>query len=108
MKRKPAFLFLCFSLLLSSAIGVQGDDKNQAVYLFNLIRYIDWKSEKIVVGLMGDSPVTSELEVIIIPVENKEKETKKPQTIKLEDLPSHNLGRELLPVDREHIYTNER
>ena len=51
---------------------------------------------------------TSELEVIIIPVENKEKETKKPQTIKLEDLPSHNLGRELLPVDREHIYTNER
>jgi hypothetical protein len=64
MKRKPAFLFLCFSLLLSSAIGAQGGDKNQAIYLFNLIRYIDWKSEKIVVGVMGDSPVTSELEVI--------------------------------------------
>lgn len=57
---------------------------------------------------LPESLKTSELEVIIIPVENKEKETKKPQTIKLEDLPSHNLGRELLPVDREHIYTNER
>jgi hypothetical protein len=50
----------------------------------------------------------SELEIIIMPVEQKEKETKKTQTIKLEDLPSHNLGRELLTVDREHIYANER
>ena len=50
----------------------------------------------------------SELEVIILPVKDKKKPTKKTQSINLEDLPRHKLGRELSPVDRDHIYTNER
>jgi hypothetical protein len=50
----------------------------------------------------------SELEVIILPVKNKEKPAEKAQSINLEDLPGHKLGRELSPVDRDHIYTNER
>jgi len=50
----------------------------------------------------------SELEVIILQVKNKEKPTEKTQTINLQDLPRHKMGRELSPVDRDHIYTNER
>jgi hypothetical protein len=50
----------------------------------------------------------SELEVIILPVKDKEKPTEKAQSINLHDLPRHKLGRELSPVDRDHIYTNER
>jgi hypothetical protein len=50
----------------------------------------------------------SELEVIILPVEKKEKQTEKKQTINLEDLPKHNMGKVLSPLDRAHIYTNER
>ncbi|UCH95213.1 MAG: hypothetical protein JSV88_33905 [Candidatus Aminicenantes bacterium] len=50
----------------------------------------------------------SELEVIILPVKNKEKPAEKAQTINLEDLPRHKMGRELSPVDRDHIYINER
>jgi hypothetical protein len=51
---------------------------------------------------------TSELEVIILQVKNKEKPTEKTRTINLQDLPRHKMGRELSPVDRDHIYTNER
>ncbi len=50
----------------------------------------------------------SELEVIILPVKDKEKPVEKTQRINLEDLPRHKMGRELSPIDREHIYTNER
>jgi hypothetical protein len=42
----------------------------------------------------------SELEVIILPVKDKEKPTKKTQSINLEDLPRHKLGRELSPLAR--------
>jgi hypothetical protein len=55
---------------------------------------------------------TSELEVIILPLEKekKKKSTEKIQAmpIKLEDLPRHKMGKELSKVDRDHIYTNER
>lgn len=50
----------------------------------------------------------SEVEVIILPVEKKEKQVEKKQTINLEDLPKHNMGKVLSPLDREHIYANER
>lgn len=50
----------------------------------------------------------SEVEVIILPVEKKEKQVEKKQSINLEDLPKHNMGKVLSPLDREHIYTNER
>jgi hypothetical protein len=50
----------------------------------------------------------SELEVIILPVEKKEKQTEKKQTINFEDLPKHKMGKMSSPLDREHIYTNER
>lgn len=43
---------------------------------------------------------TSEVEVFIFPV--------KKQSIRVEDLPRHKMGRELSPVDRDHIYSNER
>lgn len=50
----------------------------------------------------------SELEVIILPIKKEEKQIEKDQPIKLEDLPRHKLGIELSPLDREHIYTDER
>lgn len=50
----------------------------------------------------------SELEVIILPVEKKGKQAEKKQVVNLEDLPKHNMGKVLSPLDREHIYTDER
>ena len=51
---------------------------------------------------------TSELEVIILPKKKEDRQIEKKQPIKLEDLPRHKLGIELSPIDREHIYTDER
>jgi hypothetical protein len=50
----------------------------------------------------------SELEVIILPVVKEKRYVEKKQSINLEDLPKHNMGKVLSPLDREHIYTNER
>ncbi|MGD2086233.1 MAG: hypothetical protein PVH61_08620 [Candidatus Aminicenantes bacterium] len=50
----------------------------------------------------------SELEIIILPVKNKKKPVEKTQPINLEDLPRHKMGRERSPIDRDHIYINER
>lgn len=50
----------------------------------------------------------SELEVIILPIKKEEKQIEKDRPIKLEDLPRHKLGIELSPLDREHIYSDER
>ena len=50
----------------------------------------------------------SELEVIILPVVKEKRYVKKKKSINLEDLPKHNMGKVLSPLDREHIYTNER
>jgi hypothetical protein len=43
-----------------------------------------------------------------LPIENKEKPIEKAKSINLEDLPRHKMGRELSPIDRDHIYTNKR
>lgn len=50
----------------------------------------------------------SELEVIILPMGKEKKHDEKKQSINLEDLPKHNMGKVLSPLDREHIYINER
>jgi hypothetical protein len=50
----------------------------------------------------------SELEVIILPVMKEKRYVEKKQSINLEDLPKHNMGKVLSLLDREHIYTNER
>lgn len=50
----------------------------------------------------------SELEVIILPMVKEKRYTERKQSINLEDLPKHNMGKVLSPLDREHIYTNER
>ena len=50
----------------------------------------------------------SELEVFIFPVKKKDKNSAKSQSIEPDDLPRHNMGRVLIPLDREHIYMNER
>jgi len=50
----------------------------------------------------------SELEVIILPVMTEKRYVDKKRYITLEDLPRHNMGKVLSPLDREHIYTNER
>lgn len=47
----------------------------------------------------------SELEVLIFPVKKKEKEDDKNQSINLDDLPSHNMGKVLSPLDRNSIYS---
>ena len=40
-------------------------DRHQAMYLMNLIRNIDWEGDKITIGVVGDSPVTNELEIFV-------------------------------------------
>ncbi len=61
---------------------------------------------------LPESFKTSELEVIILPLrkETKKKSPGKTQgrSVKLEDLPRHKMGKELIKVDRAHIYNNER
>ncbi|MEM6829286.1 MAG: YfiR family protein [Bacteroidota bacterium] len=41
------------------------DAKRQAMYLYNLVRYIDWKKETTVIGVMGESKVIPELSKIV-------------------------------------------
>ena len=50
----------------------------------------------------------SELEVIILPVVKEKRQVGEKKSVNLEDLPKHNMGKVLSPLDREHIYTNER
>lgn len=37
-------------------------DRHRAMYLYNLVRNIDWHSQDIVIGVVGESQVTTELE----------------------------------------------
>lgn len=51
----------------------------------------------------------SELEVIILPIKKKkEKLKKKAESINVKNLPRHNMGKVLIPLDRESIYSDER
>jgi hypothetical protein len=50
----------------------------------------------------------SEVEVIVLPVKDKATHERKKKTFNWNNLPKHNMGKVLSPLDREHIYTNER
>jgi hypothetical protein len=50
----------------------------------------------------------SELELIVFPVERKEKKETPNSNINPEDLPRHKMGRVLKPLDRENIYSGAR
>ena len=54
-------LIFIIPLLGFSENGEEIDAKHQAMYLYNLIRYIDWQSEKAVVGIIGNDEVMPEL-----------------------------------------------
>lgn len=50
----------------------------------------------------------SEVEIIVLPVKGKDNQERKKKTFNWDNLPKHNMGKVLTPLDREHIYTNER
>lgn len=63
-----------FSILLSiflfnssEAITPNGDlnERHQAMYLVNLVRNIDWETDNVLIGVVGESPVIGELETLL-------------------------------------------
>ncbi len=58
--------FILYVCLLQPSFGgaTYGDlnDKHQAMYLFNLVRNIDWSMDRVVIGVVGETPVMEELE----------------------------------------------
>ncbi len=49
------------------SIGFETDgvhDRHQAMYLVNLVRNMDWDGDKITIGVIGESLVTDELEIL--------------------------------------------
>jgi hypothetical protein len=50
----------------------------------------------------------SELEVIILPLNNKIKAKEKNILFNWADLPKHKMGKELSRIDRENMYSDER
>ena len=64
---KLSLTALLFVLLLNPSTGAikpsgDLDVRHKAMYLINLVRYIDWNQEKVTIGIVGDSPVIAELE----------------------------------------------
>ncbi|MCP5105088.1 MAG: hypothetical protein GY950_16995 [bacterium] len=51
---------------------------------------------------------SSEVEIIVLPVKDKDDRKDKNRSFKWEDIPEHNLGKELSPLDRDSIYSDER
>jgi hypothetical protein len=67
MKKVLNVLFLL--LLFFSTTGLKGqNEKFKALFLYNFTKYIEWPSDKqggdFVIGVLGNSPMTKELEVI--------------------------------------------
>ncbi len=66
-----SFYSIIFSVLVlpsSFLVDVKpggAHDRHQAMYLVNLVRNIDWEGENVTIGVIGDSPVTSELEKLV-------------------------------------------
>jgi len=64
---------IVFSIILSvlfthesGSTGVGNlNERHQAMYLVNLVRNIDWDQEKVMIGVVGESPVTAELETLV-------------------------------------------
>jgi hypothetical protein len=57
---------------------------------------------------LPDELRTSEVEVIVLPVKEKDEQEKKNKTFNWDDLPKHDLGKVRFPLDRDSIYSNER
>lgn len=64
------FFSVILSVLLvpnspSIVFGSDGlNERHQAMYLVNLVRNIDWDHEKVMIGVVGESQVTTELETL--------------------------------------------
>ncbi|MEP1094853.1 MAG: YfiR family protein [Cyclobacteriaceae bacterium] len=62
-----------FSIILSALFAYEShsidagnlNERHQAMYLVNLVRNIDWSQEKIMIGVVGESLVTAELETLV-------------------------------------------
>lgn len=64
---KVGAAMLLLILLTPSSEGVtiinkDDDDRHKAMYLLNLVRYIDWNQQEVTIGIVGNSPVTGELQ----------------------------------------------
>lgn len=60
-------LLLSFSLNTSDGnLPADGDldGRHQAMYLFSLVKNIDWHSDTFVIGIVGETPVTNELKTL--------------------------------------------
>lgn len=41
--------------------GQASDPRHRAMYLYNLVRYVDWQSEETVIGIIGESDIVPDL-----------------------------------------------
>jgi len=68
MKNKR--LVFAFSFLLSSLLINAQEPKIMALYIYNFVRYVEWpvssQNGNFVIGIVGESPVSDELEKIIV------------------------------------------
>ena len=57
---------ISLSVFSNVGLGVQSEfnPRHQALLLMNLVKNVDWEEEKIVIGVVGDSPVTGELTAV--------------------------------------------
>ncbi len=63
MKLNKYLTTLAFSLTWLLSIAQEVKIENQALYLLNFIKYFEWTSEEIIIGVVGNSPIVSELEL---------------------------------------------
>lgn len=59
INRIIATLVLAFGFFTASSQEVKLE--NQALYLINFVKYFDWAHENVTIGVVGDSPISSEL-----------------------------------------------
>ncbi len=58
--------FLASQFLLANLSPKESiDARHQALYLYNIVRYIDWKTDKTVIGIVGETKVIPELTKMI-------------------------------------------
>lgn len=63
MKKIIPYIVIMLLTVSSSVYGQES--KYKALYLFNFTKYIDWSSENITIGVIGNSPVLLELESLV-------------------------------------------
>lgn len=61
MKKITTYFLVLLFWLVSNDLLAQ-ESKYKALYLFNFTKYIEWSGDKIIIGIIGNSPVLLELE----------------------------------------------